>query len=97
MQSPSDHIGYLSSSLLSPDGLYSRLKVFFCRFRSRAIFAVGGVFLGYNFGYGYLGYYPAWYCSQYPYGYNHAVGCYYPYPGPALLTAVSLLNPRTSL
>ena len=30
------------------------------------------------------GIYPAWYCSQYPYGYNPAVGCYYPsYPGPA--------------
>jgi hypothetical protein len=28
MQSPSDHIGYLSSSLLSPGGLYSRLKSF---------------------------------------------------------------------
>jgi hypothetical protein len=59
----------------------------FGRFRGRAIFGIGGVFLGYDFGYGlgygYPGYYPAWYCSQYPYGYNPAVGCYYPYPGPA--------------
>lgn len=59
----------------------------FGRFRGRAIFGVGGVFLGYDFGYGlgygYPGYYPPWYCSQYPYGYNPAVGCYYPYPGPA--------------
>jgi hypothetical protein len=59
----------------------------FGRFRGRAIFGVGGVFLGYDFGYGlgygYPGYYPAWNCSQYPYGYSPAVGCYYPYPGPA--------------
>jgi hypothetical protein len=58
----------------------------FGRFRGRAIFGFGGVFLGYDFGYGlgfgYPGYYPAWYCSQYPYGYNPAVGCYYPYPSP---------------
>jgi len=59
----------------------------FGRFRGHAIFGVGGVFLGYDFGYGfgygYPGYYPAWYCSQYPYGYNPAVGCYYPQTGPA--------------
>jgi hypothetical protein len=59
----------------------------FGRFRGRAIYGVGGVFLGYDFGYGfgygYPGYYPAWYCSQYPYSYNPAVGCYYPYAGPA--------------
>jgi hypothetical protein len=59
----------------------------FGKFRGRAIFGVGGVFLGYDFGFGlgfgYPGYYPAWYCSQYPYGYNPAVGCYYPYAGPA--------------
>ena len=57
----------------------------FGRFRGRAIFGFGDVFLGYDFGYGlgYPGYYPAWYCSQYPYGYSPAVGCYYPYPGPA--------------
>jgi hypothetical protein len=59
----------------------------FGRFRGRAFFGVGGVFLGYDFGYGlgygYPGYYPAWNCSQYPYGYNPAVGCYYRYPGPA--------------
>ena len=52
----------------------------------RAIFGFGGVFLGYDFGYGlgygYPGYYPAWYCSHDPYGYNPAVGCYYPYPYP---------------
>jgi hypothetical protein len=58
----------------------------FGRFRGRAIFGVGGIFLGYDFGYGlgygYPGYYPAWYCAQYPYGYNPAVGCYYPYSGP---------------
>ena len=58
----------------------------FDRFRGRAIFGFGDVFLGYDFGYGlgygYPGYYPAWYCSQYPYGYNPAVGCYYPYPYP---------------
>src|ERR1700722_4223297 len=58
----------------------------FGRFRGRAIFAIGGGFLGddfgYGLGYGYPGYDPAWYCSQYPYGYNPAVGCYYPYPGP---------------
>jgi hypothetical protein len=58
----------------------------FGRFRGRAIFGFGDVFLGYDFGYGlgygYPGYYPAWYCSQYPYGYNPAVGCYYPYPYP---------------
>jgi hypothetical protein len=59
----------------------------FGRFHGRAIFGVGGALLGFDFGYGlgyaYPGYYPAWYFSQYPYGYNPAVGCYYPYPGPA--------------
>jgi hypothetical protein len=66
-----------------PGGHFDRR---FGRFRGRAIFGVGGIFLGYDFryglGYGYPGYYPPWYCSQYPYGYNPAVGCYYPYPGP---------------
>ena len=75
----------------------------FGKFRGRAIFGFGDVFLGYDFGYGlgygYPGYYPAWYCSHYPYGYNPAVGCYYPYPYPwsSVLTAVSLLNRRTRL
>ena len=58
----------------------------FGRFRGRAIIGFGGVFLGYDFGYGlgygYPGYYPAWYCSRSPYGYNPAVGCYYPSPSP---------------
>jgi hypothetical protein len=59
----------------------------FGRFRGRAIFGLNGIFLGYDFGYGlgygYPGYNPARYCGQYPYGYNPAVGCYHPYPGPA--------------
>jgi hypothetical protein len=48
---------------------------------SAAVFL--GYDFGYGFGYGYPGYYPGSYCSQYPYGYNPAVGCYYPYSGPA--------------
>jgi hypothetical protein len=51
----------------------------------RAVSGRGGVFYGYDFGYGfgmaYPGYVPPSYCSEYPNGYMPGAGCYWPYTG----------------
>jgi hypothetical protein len=51
----------------------------------RAVYGPGGVFYGYDLGYGfgmaYPGYVTPSYCSQYPNGYMPSAGCYWPYTG----------------
>jgi hypothetical protein len=51
----------------------------------RTVYGPGGVFYGYDFGYGfgmaYPGYVPPSYCSEYPNGYMPGAGCYWPYNG----------------
>ena len=51
----------------------------------RPVYGPGGVFDGYDFGYGFGYAYPGYvippWCSQYPDDYNPGAGCYLPYIG----------------
>jgi hypothetical protein len=57
----------------------------FGRHGGRAVYGPGGVFYGYDFGYGfgmaYPGYVSPSYCSNYPNNYMPGAGCYWPYTG----------------
>jgi hypothetical protein len=49
------------------------------------VYGPGGIFYGYDFGYGfgmaYPGYITPSYCYEYPNDYNPSAGCYWPYSG----------------
>ena len=76
MQSPADHIGYLSSSLLSPGGLYSGPKSFSvdsgaARYSPSVTFFLVTTLATVTRATTRLGI-----ARSNPYGYNPAVGCY---------------------